>query len=183
MPPAFRVPRPQASRPGARGRIRDEAFPAVPGPRQRPGPIRPGSSGPGPPRRCRPTRDTGGATGKDAGAGTPPRPPPEPCPRLLGPVSVRWARPTADTSTGAVSAPSTRAARSTTTGSEKPRFTSSQARATKKRGGSRPSQATPSPNKKPWQRPTLPPHHRAVPSAQGDLTTGFGKRPGVTLQQ
>ena len=29
--------------------------------------------------------------------------------------------------------------------------------------------------RKPWRQPTLPPHHRAVPSAQGDLTTGFGK--------
>lgn len=36
---------------------------------------------------------------------------------------------------------------------------------------------------KPWQQPTLPPHHRAVPSAPRGLTTGFGKRPGVTLQQ
>ena len=53
----------------------------------------------------------------------------------------------------------------------------------KRRERTRPKgQALPLPyQEKPWQRPTLPPHNRAVPSAQGDLTTGFGMRPSVTL--
>src|SRR5699024_6673859 len=35
--------------------------------------------------------------------------------------------------------------------------------------------------KKPWQQPTLPPHHRTVPSAYEDFTTAREKRPGTTL--
>src|SRR5699024_10874710 len=106
-----------------------------------------------------------------------------------------------------VSAPSTRVAWCTTTGSRKPFppfprsissweglfshpiklfFTCSQTHPKKKKRGAGKAPTRhkpPPPHKKPWQQPTLPPHHRAVPSAKEDFTTRLEKRPGITLPQ